>query len=150
MRNSRRAFFSVVAGLAVASCQPKGSTKPDEYVYKFVEDGEATISDKTSYESLGKRSLSKVQRYKIVAQTDAARKFHILVVRMIQRIGKKKTSDSPATFLPITDGSYTLECSHYYYDVAIATPDDDVPDPVCTIQPLGVINPSAPARLAVE
>lgn len=52
--------------------------------------------------------------------------------------------------IPISDGSHTFECSHYYSGVKSDIPEHEIVSPSCKIEPIGVILPSAPAKVGAE
>ena len=137
--------LTCLAALAICACS-SGIIQPDasEFSYKITEEGGPQISDRHEFRALGEKSLRKTQRYRLSAQSDNGRQFHFLSARVQKRVGDQVIATDDAIMVPIIDGTYTYECEHYY-TVELSTPDERVENPACSIEPIAVFLPSAPA-----
>lgn len=142
-----KAYFVIaMAASCLAGCQKVSSQSGEEaYTYTLTEDGSAETRDRHEYASLGDVTFSRVQKYKLVAQTEAARKPHFVVLSVTKKVGKKVVDRDSTAPVFMRDGTYNLECSQYY-DVK---PKDEagVDDPQCSLKLLGVLKSDAPATL---
>lgn len=115
-----------------------------DFSYKVGADGAPSVSNKSEFESLGEKMFRKTQRYRITAQTDSGRQFHLLVAKIVQTVGDKVVSTSDAEFFPMIDGVYDYECTHHY-TTPLSKDEDSVDNPVCKIELIAVFVPSAKA-----
>lgn len=136
--------YILLVSIFLSSCKMQEQKVEKPTAYKIVTDGAAETKDLTRYESLGDKTFNRVQKYKIVALGDGAQDLHILLAKVTQKVGKKIIYTHDIDLLPISNGSYTLECS-YYYDVKMNKSEDELDDPICTVEPIGVIRPKEKA-----
>ncbi len=142
----------IAVGLALSgllsgcSGQNALSSTVKPYEYALTEDGPAETQQSAKYESLGDMTFTRMQKYKLVARSDAARAPHFLVLSVTQTVGKKIIQRDQVAPIFMQDGSYTLECSHFY-DIKISAGEDSVDDPRCSVKLLGVLTPDATAKL---
>lgn len=143
----KRSVVALCVAASVAGCGRDQSLPANEaYEYTLSEDGPADTRDRQTYESLGDVTFTRNQKYKLVGQTEASRMPHFVVLSITKRIGKKVISRNSTSPVFMNDGTYNLECSHYY-DVKISKGEDSVDDPQCTVKLLGVLKSDAPAKL---
>ena len=137
-------WFAVTAiALSVSACGAAGGSK--ENTYKIEPEGGVETKDRNVYSSLGDVTFRMNQKYKISLMGEGDKSFHFLVVNMKQNVGSKNVDDAKGLLIPISDGSYVMDCEHYY-DVKIEKEGDASP-PVCEIEPVGTIYPDGYAKL---
>lgn len=136
--------FVLVGLLCLAGCSNQTSNSVTEY--KLVEDGLAETQNERSYASLGEKTFSRVQKYRLVADGDGAKKFHFVIAKVTKMIGKKKITEVDAATLPVVDGAAKIDCDHYY-NVKIGENVDKLDDPVCKVELLGTLTPNGTAKL---
>lgn len=130
--------------LLLSACLTDKAKSDDAAQFKIVLDGATETKNISVYHSLGDKTFTRVQRYKVIALGENAQDLQILVAKVVGKTGNKVHFTSEAEFFPISNGSYTYECSHYY-DVKISTPDESISDPTCSITPLGIMKITQPA-----
>lgn len=144
------AVLSVVALTAACSVMPAAdhstTTGSGKYEYSLVEEGSPETTNKNTYEALGDMLFTRTQKYKLVAQSDPARKPHFLIISVTKSIGKKVVERDQVATVFVQDGSYEVDCDHQY-DVKISAGEDSVDDPRCSVKLLGVLLPDASATL---
>jgi len=129
-------FFGV---LLLGACDLANvSDATGKFEYTVAEDGSAQTSDRRTYDSLGDKTFTRNQKYKITAKSEDARRPHLLLISVTQTIGKKVEARDITQTILVKDGNYYLDCQHFY-DVKISVSDDDVDDPRCKVQLLGVV-----------
>lgn len=142
MNDLAKCMATVTMALSVSAC---GASAKNENVYKIEPDGGVETKDRNVFSSLGDVTFRMNQKYKITLMGDGDKEFHFLIVNVKQKVGNKNVEDSKGVSLPISDGSYVVDCEHYY-DVKLAKEEDAAP-PVCEIEPVGTIYPDGPAKL---
>lgn len=128
--------------IALAACGDVGSGR--SFTYKITAEGAPTVENQRTYDTLGERTFTKTQKYRIAVQGDGEKPFHFLIVNVTKKLGSKIIADEKGVSLPISDGHYALECSHYY-DQKLSKSVDEAEDPVCEIEIVGAIVPNARA-----
>lgn len=140
MRVSILAFCALLGGCSQVFLPNEDQT----FTYKVSQSGAPSTTNKSEFDSLGEKMFSRTQRYRVSAQTDAGRQFHLLVARVEKSVGNKAVASEDSEFMPMIDGVYDYECSHYY-TIALSKADDSVDSPVCKIEPIAVFVPAAKA-----
>jgi hypothetical protein len=115
--------------------------------YKIVDDGGAYVRDITKYESLGEKSLTRGQKYKIVSLAKEVPDAHFLVANITQFYGNKKGDVEDGKLLLVEDGSATYDCSKMIFDLKLADKDDDVPNVTCKFELVGTLPFASKATL---
>jgi len=139
-------FVVAAACLLSAGCNKADEGSNSAVEYKIVEDGGPETRDERTYDSLGDRTFTRVQKYKIIAQGDAGKSFHMLIAGIKLNVGSKTVSTVDAAFFPIVDGVHTFECGHNY-DVKLTADVNALSDPACKFELRGVLVPSGKATL---
>jgi hypothetical protein len=84
----RRDYFAVRAD-ARRSGEAAKVSAAEEYKYSLSDDRSPETKDKSSYTSLGDVIFRRVQNYKLVAKTDAARKPHFLSMSLTKPLERR-------------------------------------------------------------
>ncbi|WP_230630655.1 hypothetical protein [Sphingomonas sp. Leaf37] len=138
----------VGASLTLVACAQPGTEAKQTYAYTLTATGSPETKDRNSYPSLGDVTFTRVQKYKLVGTTDVTRQPHFLVISVTKKVGKKIIDRDVVAPVFVKDGTYEIECAHYY-DVKPAQ-EATVDDPQCTLKLLGILKADAPATLVAS
>jgi hypothetical protein len=130
----------VLACCIIAGCnngQISSSSRPAEY--KIVEDGSAYVSDVSTFESLGEKTATRGQKYKIISMAGGDAPPHFLVVNMTQYYGNKKGDETDGQLIFIKDGSATYDCKKFLGDLKVSVSNDDIPNVTCKFEVVGTL-----------
>ena len=128
------------ATLAIAGCgNLAASENSSPAQYKITEDGGAYVSDVTAYESLGDKSATRGQKYKIVSLTGAESPPHFLVVNITQYYGNRKGDEADGQLIFVSDGSATYDCKKFISDIKLTVSNDDIPNVTCKFELVGTL-----------
>jgi hypothetical protein len=135
-----RRFGLALCSATLAACgNAPGSSSSQPAEYKISEDGSAYVNNVTRYESLGEKSLTRGQKYKIVRLGAPDVGPHFLVANITQYYGNKKGDVGEGTLIFIKDGSASYDCSKIIFDLKLSQSDDDVPNVTCKFEVVGVV-----------
>lgn len=141
--NRHRIFATLLPTAVLTACNGAGA--PATYSYKITEDGGPVVSNEHTYESIGDKTFTKTQKYRVMLQSQD-RKFHYVIANIKTKVGNKVVQSEQGMMMPVVDGLYTLECVHFY-DVKLSKSMDEVDNPTCEVEAVGVIVPDAKARI---
>jgi hypothetical protein len=135
-----RKMTLALCGAALAACSNTlGSSSSAPAEYKIAEEGGAYVSDVATFESLGEKSATRGQKYKIVSLTGGATPPHYLVANITQYYGNKKGDEADGQLIFIKDGSATYDCKKYLTDLKISVANDDIPNVTCKFEVVGTL-----------
>ncbi|MFK4794652.1 hypothetical protein [Sphingobium sp. ZW T5_29] len=138
-------IIAMVATLLTTGCSQIEGATMSEATYKISEEGGVTTRNQEKFEYTDQKMFERVQNYRIVANGDVGKQFHILLVSIKQKIGKKTVGSTDVNFLPIKDGFFTYECSHLY-TINLSDDESRVDDPICEFEVLGAMKPNIIAK----
>ena len=125
----------------------KGASSSSPAEYKITEDGGAYVSDVSTYESIGQKTATRGQKYKIVSLAGVGAPTHFLVANITQYYGNKKGDESEGELLFIKDGSATYDCKKFITDLKTTVSNDDIPNVTCKFEVIGTIPLASKAAL---
>lgn len=134
-----RKLAFVALALAIAGCD---QIAPKEFTYKLVAEGGVVQDPPTRFEYSKTQSFSRSQKFKLIAQTPAAREVHLVVMAYSKKVDGKAIEDTSGVVV-VSDGVLSLECSHYYTEVPIDADLTKIGDPECVFEPRGVFLPES-------
>jgi hypothetical protein len=130
-------------GLAVACLSACSNGLPNiaskEHHFKISESGSAYISDVNRYESLGQKSLTRGQIYRISELGDRTTAPFFLVANITQYVGGKKGDVKQGAMLYVEDGTSEYDCSKFMTDRKLSESDEDTPVVSCNFKLIGVL-----------
>lgn len=136
-----RKVWSVLACGTLAACSngltSSSSAAPAEY--KITEDGGAYVTDVNTYESIGEKTATRGQKYKIISLAGGNTPTHFLVVNITQYYGNKKGDESDGQLIFVRDRSATYDCKKYLSDLKISVSNDDIPNVTCKFEVIGTL-----------
>lgn len=132
-----RSLAIVSVSIAIAGCD---QIAPKEFGYKLVAEGGVTQETPSRFEYSKTQSFSRSQKFKLIAQTPAARETHLVIMGYTKTVDGKAIEDTSGVVV-VNDGVLSLECSHYYADVPLDADLRKIGDPQCVFEPRAVFLP---------
>ena len=128
----------VILSLCLLSSCSTGNGDGKERHLKIAEEGGPYISNVTKYETLGEKSLTRGQKYRIM-DTSSDHSPFFLVADVTQFVGGKKGDVSEGTPIYVEDGLAEYDCHKWLDDRKISENDEDTPVVSCNFKFVGSV-----------